>query len=274
MAKELVFVKIGGGSITDTAQQQVAKPEVIERLLREIHRACEESNFDVIIGHGSGSFGHVVAHRYQVNHGLINDQSRIGASLTIKAAHDLDQIVIGVGTMIDMPLFPFAASSFSIANDERITDGFVGGIAKAIELGFIPVIFGDVMIDTKQGVSIASTEEIFRFVAGELKPTRVVFGTDVDGLYDKNPIENHDAQLVRKIDVSGDAEQMELSLMGAGGAKKTDVTGGMKSKIALLCSIVLETGATGYLVNVQAENRLWHLLRGDNVICTVVSKTR
>jgi isopentenyl phosphate kinase len=67
---ELVFVKLGGSLITDKHKEATARMDVIGRLAVEIQRALQaRPDLSLVLGHGSGSFGHVVAERYQVQSG-------------------------------------------------------------------------------------------------------------------------------------------------------------------------------------------------------------
>ncbi len=269
MEKPLYLVKIGGSVITDTNRPQVAKRDEIVRLFREISSARLEGKFNVIIGHGSGSFGHTVAKQYKVNEGMVDETSRRGAALTKIAAMDLNRIVLEVGVGMGIPVFPFSASSFSFAKERMLQDGTVEGIRHALEGGFVPVVHGDVVMDSKLGASIASTEEVFRFLSGRIRPAKIVLGTDVDGVFDKDPTKHKDAKLVHLVN----GENYRTVLSSAAGAKKVDVTGGMRSKLELLYGVVHETGATGYIMNAAAHGAMRKVLVGDPAaVCTVVTK--
>lgn len=266
MAKELIFIKIGGGSITDDSKSNTARKDVITRLLAEIYAAKNENDFDVIIGHGGGSFGHHTAKEYRTNEGFVNERSKKGAALTAKVSRELNNIVTEIGAELDIPVFPFSPSSFALAENKRLVDGTIEPIRQALDKGFIPIVYGDAVIDSKMGVCIASTEEILRFIAIRLKPTKVVVGADVDGVYDKDPSKFPDAKLVRLVT----PENIDEVIAGAGGAKKIDVTGGMKTKIGLVYEIVKATGADGYIANVKKDGVLRDVLLGKDVPCTVI----
>ena len=70
------LVKIGGSVITDIKKESTAKPHVIKRIFSEIKPHLK--NTRVIVGHGSGSFAHVPAHKYNVNLGLIDEKKYCG----------------------------------------------------------------------------------------------------------------------------------------------------------------------------------------------------
>jgi isopentenyl phosphate kinase len=267
MQKDLCLIKLGGSVITNTAVHKEAKPEVITRLLREIYGASQELGIDVIIGHGGGSFPHIIANKYEVQKGLVKKDSMKGSILTLSDARELNSIFIKCGAEIDMPVFPFSPSSFTLSSKSKISDGFVSQIKEAMELGFIPVVYGDVGIDTIQGVCIISTEEILRFLSGHFKPSKVIFGTDVDGVFNGNP-SAAGAKLVTELNHGN----IEGIISAVGTTKKVDVTGGMRTKVSLMYEIVDATGATGYIANATKPNVIRNILMGKPETCTVVRK--
>ncbi len=267
MQKGLCLIKLGGSVITDTSVPKKPKPAVIKRLLREIYEAKKQSGMDVIIGHGGGSFPHITASRYQVQKGLVKSDSRKGSILTLSDARELNAIVIKCAAEIGMPAFPFSPSSFTVSRASKIKYGFTMQIKEAMAHGFIPVVYGDVGIDSKQGVCIVSTEEILRFLSCYFKPSKVIFGTDVDGVFDRSPSEEG-ASLIKELNMNN----ISKVLSNVGTTKKVDVTGGMKLKASLLYDIINTTRATGYIANATKPGIMKSILQGKPVVCTTVKK--
>jgi isopentenyl phosphate kinase len=265
---DLYFIKLGGSVITDTEKPKTPKREEIARLLNEILSAQAENSFTVVIGHGSGSFGHSVAKQYRVQEGLCHGESKKGAAETRQVARELNSILIETGLHYGMPLMAFSPSSFAVAKGRRLVQGTSKHIDHAISQGFIPVVYGDVVTDLDQGVSIASTEEAFRFLTQEIKPTKIVLGTDVDGVFDSDPTKNPGARLIKEVN----GKNIETVLSGAAGAHKIDVTGGMKTKLSILYEMVKATGATGYILNASKPGTVKKVLAGkeNEVLCTRV----
>ncbi len=229
------------------------------------------ADFDIIIGHGGGSFPHVVASRYKVNEGLKDDKSKEGALLTAMSAKELNTIILKASLEEGMPAFPFSPSSFALASNSVIMEGFVEGIKVAVEKGFMPVVYGDVGIDAQKGVCILSTEEVFSFIASAYKPSKVFFGTDVNGVYDSDPKENPNASLINIIDSSN----ISMVMPGTNSAaKRADVTGGMATKLSKLYEIAKATGAECYIFNATRPEELRNMLSGRSELanCTVVKK--
>ena len=180
MVDNLCLIKLGGSIITNTEKHRSAKKAAIKRMLKEIKEAKEQSGLNVVIGHGQGSFGHPPAQKYKVNEGLINEESRKGAVITLNVAKELNRIVTDIGLEIGLNLFPFSSSSMFMGKSREISYGVTQQIEQAMKSDFVPLVYGDVILDTDMGVSIASTEEILRFLSRNMKPAKIIFATDVD----------------------------------------------------------------------------------------------
>ncbi|MGC8710495.1 MAG: isopentenyl phosphate kinase [Candidatus Micrarchaeia archaeon] len=255
----LYLLKFGGSMITDLSKPNTPKQDAIRRVLKEVDNARKEGNFNIILGHGSGSFAHIPAKQYSVNEGIINKDSRKGAALTYLSAKELNNIVINTALDLGIDAFPFSPSSFGLAEEGKIIDGTVAPIETAMEKGFLPIVYGDVSIDKRKGVSIASTEEVFRFIASKMMPKKVFLATDVTGVYDRDPKEHDDARLIKVVDKGN---IMDI-LQNTGSSKgRVDVTGGMRGKLSNLYYICKETGAEGYIFNALDEGVIKDILLG------------
>ena len=70
--KELILLKLGGSLITDKTQPYTPKLDVIEDVALQISTALRtHSDLRLVIGHGSGSFGHVAASEYHTRDGFL-----------------------------------------------------------------------------------------------------------------------------------------------------------------------------------------------------------
>ncbi|MGC8730476.1 MAG: isopentenyl phosphate kinase [Candidatus Micrarchaeia archaeon] len=266
MHKSLYFIKLGGSVITDTSKPNTARYNVIKRLLTEVFEAKSEMGFDVIIGHGGGSFPHIPAKKYHVQEGIKGPNDAIGAAITKLSAMELNSIIIKEGINLGIPVFSFPPSAFSIAKSKTISKGFVDSISKSISAGFIPVVYGDVAIDTDQGASIVSTEEVFRFLSTQMIPDAVIFGTDVNGVFTSDPKKDKNAIMIKQVDYTN----IDSIVAVSGSADRADVTGGMKTKVSVLYNIVKSTGSRGYIIDITKEGHLKGLLTGKNEECTTV----
>lgn len=259
--KGLYFIKIGGSAITDLSKPNTLSsgPVTIASLLQEFKDVYASGGFDVIIGHGSGSFAHVPAKKYRINEGLAYSDSRVGAAITHLTAKELNTIFVNEGLKLGLPLYPFSPGHFSFSDGTGLA-GFCGHISEAIEKGFIPVVHGDVVIDRERGVSIASTEAVFDFISRSITPSKILYGSDTDGVFTADPKIDKSAKHIAVIDSSN----IGSALQNTGASKsRVDVTGGMATKLAKLYETCRLTGAEGYIFNITRPGALKAMLSGN-----------
>jgi isopentenyl phosphate kinase len=133
---------------------------------------------------------------------------------------------------------------------------------RVLDINCIPVTFGDVVPDDTLGFSICSGDSIIQKLAEIYKPSKVIFLSDVDGLYTSNPVLDSRAKLIPNL--------TEKSFSSACTSENVnpDVTGGiyLKAKIALNMS---KAGVETYIINGRVSGRLTGALRGDKVTGTM-----
>lgn len=264
--KPLYLVKIGGSIITDTKRSSTARIPNIDRLADELKRAVQDGKIRVIVGHGSGSFGHVAASRYKTHLGLINSSSMKGAAITQRKAAELHRIVLNEFMKRGLNVLSYPPSAGCVAERGTIKAWNLEPIKIALDNGFLPVVYGDVVVDRKQGISIVSTEEALRYIAKKLKPKRIIVAADTDGIFDMNPKDNSKARLIRSIN----AANIRSALRGASGSKKIDVTGGMHTKLRYLYGMSRSSGAICEIINGNSRGRLYSALSGEKTVRTVI----
>ena len=90
---ELIFLKLGGSLITDKSKLHTVRLQVSQRLTKEIAQAVNANpDLKVILGHGSGSFGHVPAKKHHTVEGLFTPEDKAGFLEVQREAHELHDI--------------------------------------------------------------------------------------------------------------------------------------------------------------------------------------
>ena len=264
-SKALYLVKLGGSVITNARIERSANMDAINRLSNEIKEGMAHRR--LIVGHGSGSFAHMPAHRYRVNEGLVNGESLYGSAVTHNVAAELNRIVASSFISNSIPAITFSPSTGATAENGKIVSWDISAMLNYLKNGFLPLTYGDVVSDVSKGVSIAPTEEVLRHIASIAKPSRVIIGTDVDGIFTSDPSKDPDAELIRYVDSSNIADVINA----AGASNKVDVTGGMRTKAAILYSISESTGATCQILNASKNGILRKALLGEKVTSTIIN---
>jgi isopentenyl phosphate kinase len=224
----LVFVKLGGSLITDKRRPETARLDVIERLAQEIATVRRlKPALRLVIGHGSGSFGHVYGKQYGTRAGVTTPDAWYGYALTADAAARLNRIVTAALLAAGIPAWSIQPGAVLRCVDGRIVEGPLASVRRALDRGLAPVLYGDVAVDDVRGGTIASTEEIFEWLAAHLPPRRLVLAGEVDGVYTADP--NLDPHARRIADITpATLGQLNATL---GGSHGMDVTGGMAAKV-------------------------------------------
>jgi isopentenyl phosphate kinase len=228
----LYFLKLGGSLITDKSIPRTPRPEVISRISEEI-AAARKSNpeLQLVLGHGSGSFGHVPASKYGTRRGVYTPTDWRGFAEVWYEASTLNRIVMEALYTAGLHSISFSASGVVTANDGRIAIWDLAPINACLEAGLLPVVFGDVAFDAIRGGTILSTEDIFNHLAYHLKPNRVLFAGIEKGVWADYP---NCKKLIAEITPKNLNQYAEF----LGGSAATDVTGGMASKVQQSLSII------------------------------------
>lgn len=241
-----VVVKLGGAAVTEKGEEErLASGRLAgaAAAVASAYEAWRRRGAGVVVVHGAGSFGHQHARRSGVARGsacLAEDAAvRLGVVATRRAVVKLSGLVVdalvdaGVPAVAVSPLGGWKTSGAHVACEN------VDCVRGLLAAGLVPVLHGDVVLDDRQGVAVLSGDTIVARLAQELGPSRSVFLTDVDGIFDRPPSEAG-AKLLPEIAVaaaSGEWAAVPGRDDGAAEAPRFesadhDVTGGIATKVA------------------------------------------
>lgn len=235
---ELVFLKLGGSLITDKTQPQAVRTDVLHRLAQEIAGAwLARRDLRLLLGHGSGSFGHVSAKRYGTREGVRTADQWRGYAETGRLAAELNRLVVDALWDAGVPALRVQPSASALCYDGELHSIAERPLVDGLEHGLVPVVHGDVALDEVRGGTIVSTEEIFAFLAPRLRPARVILVGEVEGVLTEDPATSTGGQVVRSI------TRISLSQLvpALGGSRGIDVTGGMITKVRKMLDLIEST---------------------------------
>jgi isopentenyl phosphate kinase len=258
------ILKIGGSVITDKNGQLAARTEIMNRLAEEIQKANVKN---LIIVHGGGSFGHPTAQKYGIKEGFREDTQKVGFAETHHLMTVLNGLVMDSLVWHNIPALSVTPSSYIITENGRIKF-FEDTILKMLlNMGFMPVLYGDAVLDEKLGFTVLSGDQIVAYLARKFNADKIVIGVDVDGLYDADPKVAKNAKLYTHL-MLRELEKIKDTL---GKSTAADVTDGMLGKIAELIPAIAQ-GVPVAIVNAAKPNRTYKALIGDMVEGTVIEK--
>jgi len=232
LPSETVFLKLGGSLITEKSRRETPRLDVLRRVAAEIGAALRDrAGLRLVLGHGSGSYGHFAAERYGVHRGHLADWW--GYAETGAAAARLNRLVVDTCLEMGVPAVSLQPSASLRARGGAIVDWPVWPVSELLDRDLTPVIFGDVALDATQGSTIISTEQLFEYLAQRLRPQRILLAGEVDGVYTADPLLKPGAQPVSLLTpASWQATEGQL-----GGSRGVDVTGGMRAKVRQMLSL-------------------------------------
>ena len=254
MCLSMFIVKLGGSVITQKTQECCFRSEIMDGLAQQIQRTGKE----MILVHGAGSFGHILAKQFSLNDGLQNENQRQGFSRTHACVQELNSLVLRSLHTHDIPAVSLPPHAITLLNNHILERMEYEVFSEYLKQGFIPVTFGDVVLDTRLTFSICSGDLLVKALAERFHPEKVVFIVDVDGLYTSNPKQDASATFVETI------TRDDLERLTTAADKQADVTGGMKGKLDTIKTIS-SFGIDTVIVNGNKPDRVYNVLM--NVPC-------
>ncbi|MHA1768464.1 MAG: isopentenyl phosphate kinase [Candidatus Thorarchaeota archaeon] len=261
----LTVIKLGGSVIT---KKRKSPPEIdkenVLRIAKEL-RHCREK---LIVVLGGGAHGHQAAHAYGYGRTDTDLEELLSGIPLIR--HNMSLLSLEIETQLNhvgipsvvIPPFPLV-----IMKDGEILSFPLDTLIRVLDANIAVIIHGDVCMDDVRGASILSGDTIVAHLAKELNASRVLIGTDVDGIFSANPSIDTDATLIPKINKSNIDEILE----SAGPSSSTDVTGGMHRKLLELMSLARGDSQVR-IFNLSVPGRLTRLLDDESTICTTISE--
>lgn len=236
--KELVFLKLGGSLITDKTQPYTPKLDVIEDAALQIATALRaQPDLRLVIGHGSGSFGHVAASEYRTRDGAQREGDATegrywkGFAEVWYQASDLNRHVMKALRKVNLPAIALAPAASVIASDGKVSIWEMTPIRMALGVGLMPVVYGDVIFDEVRGGTILSTEDLFGHLARALEPERILLAGLESAVWEDFPARTRKVETITPKTFSAVSKGIEK----AAGA---DVTGGMQSKVTQMLELI------------------------------------
>ena len=147
----MIILKIGGSAITKKDAQEPTIDEVnLDRIAQEV----SAYNDDMVIVHGAGSYGHIYAKKFGIGDVISNVNDHLykleGVCRTQASVQLLNYIICEKLHEKGVPAIGIKPSSFIETNQKRICVCDTKLIQKYIDNGFVPVLYGDAVLDQNE----------------------------------------------------------------------------------------------------------------------------
>jgi isopentenyl phosphate kinase len=259
MPKPIVVIKLGGSALTDKSRIYTPRISMMHQAASQIAIIAKKRL--VVLVHGAGSFGHIPVRKYGLTQGFKSRRQLKGLAITKSKLLEWETMLDKILLNHDIPLIPFLTSDFVLASRGRIVSAELHPMRESLSLGCVPSAGGDIVMDDKDGFSIVSGDQLAAFLAIKFKASRLIFGVDVDGIFDTNPKLNRKAQLLAKMTPN----QASKLVNKATAHTEIDVTGGMAGKIREAV-VAARRGIPVHFVNLTKDERLVKAALGRAVL--------
>lgn len=256
----LTFLKLGGSLITDKDKTFAIREKIINRIANEIISALAANpSLQLLIGHGSGSFGHLVASKHGTIHGVHTQNEWAGFYEVYYAARTLHLKFFDIFQEVGLKCISFPPSSMVVSDNRLIVHWNIKPIERAVSAGLIPVIYGDVIFDRAINGTILSTEELFRYLALHLKPKKILNAGIEEGVYKNFPLRTGIIPVI-------DHKNIHKYSIVIDKSDSIDVTGGMKNKIQTMLNMIENNhNLEGMIFSGKEPNYISRALSGEAI---------
>ncbi len=257
------LIKLGGSLVTDKRVAKSFRPDVLRGIAAQLAALrVADPDLPIVLGHGSGSFGHVEAKKHQTAHGVATDADRLGMARVGAVAAELSSLILQELLGAGLPVLRFPPSALLATRDGQIATIETRPLSLALAQGHLPLTHGDIAIDSQIGGTIVSTEAVFAGLVQPLRARRIILLGEVAGVLDgEGKVIPH---------ISPATFPALAPLLGA--SDGVDVTGGMLHKVQAMVELVVQAPALEILIaDGRREDILLDLLRHGRPLGTRIS---
>jgi isopentenyl phosphate kinase len=201
----------------------------------------------------------VPASKYRTRLGVKSAEEWLGFAEVWHQAAELNHLVVQALEEAEIPALAFPPSAMVISRGGRVEAWNPEPLKRTLRQGLLPVTHGDVVFDTQLGGTILSTEDLFSYLAGQLRPGRLLFAGSQPGVWEDFPA---NTRLLAEI-TPASFQEIEARLRGSAA---TDVTGGMADKVRQIMAMVEAIPSLEAIVfSGEAPGNVSRALLGENL---------
>jgi isopentenyl phosphate kinase len=253
MGHNLILIKLGGSVITFKEKPLAANFEAI----RSISYALASVKIPIILIHGGGSFGHYWSVKYNM-HSKPDQYDSHGISIVHESMIALNQIIVNY--MIKVGMNPYMILPSVFTSGRKPIAKKIKELKSIVESSVIPITFGDVIYIENKMYSILSGDALMSILSKILRPSKVIFTLNVDGIYK----DMGKREIIKELKNNNSINFSKVI---------QDVTGGMRRKVTEALKIS-DIGIDVLMVNGLKPERIINAITGTDFEGTLVKGKR
>src|SRR5437899_10908694 len=148
----MLLVKLGGSVVTEKTHLRTPRPAAIRRLAGELASLREP----LLIVHGAGSYGHILASRHRLSEGGSTPSRRLAAARGQADVRELDGLVVRALNRAGLAAVPIPPAAVLSVDAGRVS---TMDLAAVLELASVEMTAGtsvDAVGDRHRGVLVRS----------------------------------------------------------------------------------------------------------------------
>ncbi len=244
----ITVLKIGGSIITDRSSHiPKALPDEINRIAKEIFGVYD----NLILVHGAGSFGHIFARQFRLTE-RFDARGLIKTHCSVKKLNNMMINALLSAGVPGVPVHPFGNC---LLENGRINEMFFSHIKVMLDQKLVPVLHGDVVMDTVKGIDILSGDQIISYIADKLGADKIGVGSNTEGVLD-------DMGITIPSITPGTFDKIRVYITGS---SQTDVTGGMLGKVQELVELADTVNIESRIFNGATPGNIRKFLEGISI---------
>ena len=254
MGHNLILIKLGGSVITFKEKPLAANFEAI----RSISYALASVKIPIILIHGGGSFGHYWSVKYNM-HSKPDQYDSHGISIVHESMIALNQIIVNY--MIKVGMNPYMILPSVFTSGRKPIAKKIKELKSIVESSVIPISFGDIIYIENKMYSILSGDALMSIISKILRPSKVIFTLNVDGIYK----DMGKREIIKELKNNNNSINFSKVIQ--------DVTGGMRRKVTEALKIS-DIGIDVLMVNGLKPERIINAITGTDFEGTLVKGKR
>jgi isopentenyl phosphate kinase len=254
MGHNLILIKLGGSVITFKEKPLAANFEAI----RSISYTLASVKIPIILIHGGGSFGHYWSVKYNM-HSKPDQYDSHGISIVHESMIALNQIIVNY--MIKVGMNPYMILPSVFTSGRKPIAKKIKELKSIVESSVIPITFGDIIYIENKMYSILSGDALMSILSKILRPSKVIFTLNVDGIYK----DMGKREIIKELKNNNNSINFSKVIQ--------DVTGGMRRKVTEALKIS-DIGIDVLMVNGLKPERIINAITGTDFEGTLVKGKR